>query len=63
MLYRYTLSGEFAGDTWHESVERAKNAARWEYGGALGEWTAVPEEETNAREFAVRQADLTSRPP
>ncbi len=55
MLYCYTAAGEFAGDTWHESVELAQQAAAHEYGAAVGPWQPVPEGEGNAHDFAVRQ--------
>lgn len=41
-LFRYTYGGEFAGDTWHQSLEQAKDQASYEYGSSLGEWIAVP---------------------
>lgn len=44
MLYRFTASGEFAGDTWHQNLDDAKHQAVYEYGEALGEWQPVPED-------------------
>jgi len=41
-LFRYTHAGQFAGDTWHQSLEQAKDQASYEYGSSLGEWIAVP---------------------
>jgi hypothetical protein len=35
MMYRYTRSGEFCGDTWHRNLEEAFAQAEYEYG--LGE--------------------------
>ena len=32
MLYRYTDTGEFCGDTWHESLGDAFAQAEYEYG-------------------------------
>jgi hypothetical protein len=32
MMYRYSRSGEFCGDTWHESLESALGQAEYEYG-------------------------------
>lgn len=32
MMFRYTRKGEFCGDTWHESMDRAFDQARSEYG-------------------------------
>ena len=36
MLYRYTLGGQFCGDTWHATLEDAKSQAEFEYEQALG---------------------------
>jgi hypothetical protein len=41
-LWRWDANGEFAGDTWHESVEDAMGQAEFEYGVALGAWRPVP---------------------
>lgn len=32
MMYRYTRTGEFCGDTWHECLESALGQAEYEYG-------------------------------
>ncbi len=32
MMFRYTSSGEFCGDTWHETLEDAIAQAGYEYG-------------------------------
>jgi len=32
MMYRYTRSGDFCGDTWHEDLESAFEEAEFEYG-------------------------------
>ena len=57
MLYRYTAGGEFGGDTWRERVEMAKHAAAYEYGEAVvGPWKAMPESESDAHGFAIRNA-------
>jgi hypothetical protein len=31
-LFRLSADGQFAGDTWHESVEEAKEQAKFEFG-------------------------------
>jgi hypothetical protein len=41
-LYRYTVSGEFSGDTWHETVADADHQLYFEFGGATTPWTVVP---------------------
>jgi hypothetical protein len=42
LLLRWTDAGEFGGDTWHESTERAKDQARFEYEIEEEDWH-VPE--------------------
>jgi hypothetical protein len=53
-LDRLTESGEFGGDSWHQSVAEAKRQATFEYGDALGEWVEIPAEELDAEDYAVR---------
>ena len=52
-LYRMTQRGEPGGDTWHQSVEDAKDQAVYEYGDAVGAWNEIPADVPDAREFAV----------
>jgi hypothetical protein len=42
-LFRYTATGAFAGDTWHERKEDAEAQALFEYPGLVGEWMEVPD--------------------
>jgi hypothetical protein len=56
MLYRYTVDGQFCGDTWHQTLEEAKNQAEFEYGRALGPWLLVPEAEADGHEYAISYA-------
>jgi hypothetical protein len=57
MMFRYTTVGEFGGDTWHATVEAARSQAEYEYGEALLlPWLDVPEEISDAHQFAVRYA-------
>ena len=42
MLFRYTAEGEFGGDTWHPSLDAAREQVEYEYEEALGEWVHVP---------------------
>ncbi|MFO1187379.1 MAG: hypothetical protein U1E87_07995 [Alphaproteobacteria bacterium] len=37
-LYRIAKDREFAGDTWRETIEEAKEQAQFEYGDAVSEW-------------------------
>ena len=41
MMYRYGAGGEFAGDTWHESIEDAMEDAKYEYEIGEGDWQQV----------------------
>jgi hypothetical protein len=60
MLFRYTAAGDFAGDTWHESLDKAKGQAQFEYGQALGPWHEIPEAVAKGAEveFALNKAEL-----
>jgi hypothetical protein len=42
-LYRYKTTGKFCGDTWHESLEYAKEQAHHEYGDSVEKWEEIPE--------------------
>jgi hypothetical protein len=44
MMYRFTSEGEFCGDTWHETVERAFDQAEHEFGLAKTDFEMVPDE-------------------
>lgn len=41
-LERWTATGDYAGDTWHETLDQAYQQAHYEYGDLLGSWQAVP---------------------
>src|SRR5690606_17290127 len=41
LLFRFTETGEYAGDTWHQSIEEAKAQAEFEYGLAGDAWQVV----------------------
>ena len=56
MLFRYTAHGDFGGDTYHATPEEALEQASFEYGDALGEWLAVPDDVRDAHSFAVQYA-------
>ena len=56
MLFRYTAHGDFGGDTWHATVEEAREQAAYEYGEALLPWIEVPSDVTDAHTFATRYA-------
>lgn len=52
-LLGLTANGEFAGDTWHRSVEEAKDQAAHQFGANL-RWTSIPESESDPVQYAVR---------
>jgi hypothetical protein len=56
MLFRYTAQGELAGDTWHKTVKDAQEQAIFEYRDALGKWSEVPADVTDAHAYAIRCA-------
>jgi hypothetical protein len=56
MLFRYTAHGELGGDTWHQSVDDAREHAIYDYSDALGEWVDVPEEVEDAHAYAIQYA-------
>jgi hypothetical protein len=56
MVFRYTAHGEFGGDTYHASVDEAKEDTEAEYEDALLAWEDVPEQVGDAHAFAVRYA-------
>ena len=56
MLFRYTAHGEFGGDTWHPSLENAREQVDYEYEGSLGEWVHVPPDVDDAHAYAIQYA-------
>ena len=56
MLFRYTAYGEFGGDTWHQSVDDAREHAIYDYSDALDDWVDVPTDVEDAHAYAVRYA-------
>ena len=56
MLFRYTVHGEFAGDTWHPTVEGAREHAIYDYSDALDAWIDVPNDVPDAHAFAIHYA-------
>jgi hypothetical protein len=57
-LERFDETGADAGDSWHRSVEEAKEQAREEYGESVGMWTSVPDGEEDPFAFGLRLADV-----
>lgn len=56
MLFRYTARGEFGGDTWHPSLDSAREQVEFEYEDAVGEWVHVPKHVDDAHAYAIRYA-------
>lgn len=54
-LTRIGIDGSFGGDTWHISIEEAKQQAVYEYGALLSEWKQVPSDITDIVAFALSQ--------
>lgn len=42
-LYRFERDGTFAGDTWHTSLDEAKQQAVFEYDSRMCEWCRIPD--------------------
>jgi hypothetical protein len=53
MLYRYLLDGTFVGDTWHETLDGAKQQVDFEYVLA-SPWRDVPPEVADPVSWARR---------
>jgi hypothetical protein len=56
MLFRYTVHGEFGGDTWHPSIDAAREHAIYDYSDALGDWIDVPDDIEDAHAYAIQYA-------
>ncbi len=52
-LFRFTETGEYAGDTWHQSIEEAKKQADFEYGVAKDSWQRIPSEVKDVVRFTL----------
>ena len=49
MMYRYTRSGEFGGDTWHENLDSAFHQAEHEYGLSSSDFLVVRDDSQGAK--------------
>lgn len=54
-LFRFSAKGEFAGDTWHLTLDDAREQAEYEFGSALGRWNAIPEGVPDPQAYARDQ--------
>jgi hypothetical protein len=57
-LLRLKDSGQCVGDTWHLSVEEAKEQAEIEFADHLSDWENIPLEVDDTVAFAVAKAPL-----
>jgi hypothetical protein len=57
LLFRHDASGGCVGDTWHQSLQDAKDQATFEYSGVKFDWCDVPASVKDAVEFGVAQLD------
>ena len=55
-LERFDETGAEVGDSWHQSIEEAKEQAREEYGEGVGVWMPVPANEADPVAFGLRLA-------
>jgi len=55
-LFRYTTDGRCVGDTWHQSLEDAKEQAEMEFSEHVSEWKVVPLE-VDPVAFALTQIE------
>jgi hypothetical protein len=58
-LYRYTKSGDPAGDTWHATEADAFAAVLGEFGNRVSSWTDVPDDVEDELRFALEWATKT----
>lgn len=53
-LFRYAQNGEVVGDTWHTSIDEAKEQADSEYGDFISEWVSVPDTVKDAFTYGLK---------
>lgn len=56
-IKRFTESGTFSGDTWHETFDDATHQATFEYDVPTARWVVVPDEIIDPISFALTRAD------
>lgn len=52
-LFRFTADGQVVGDTWHTTVEEAKQQAHFEFPELLSGWKSVPANVENVVAFGL----------
>jgi len=53
-LFRFTADGRVVGDTWHTTVEEAKQQARFEFADLLSDWKSVPADVEDMVSFGLK---------
>jgi hypothetical protein len=56
LMFRFTNSGEFCGDSWHKTLADASATAADEFGSTVGAWVEVPAVEQDDLAYALRLA-------
>jgi hypothetical protein len=51
-LLHFAADGSECSDTWHETVDDAREQAAFEFERLLGQWKPVPDEAPDLRAFA-----------
>jgi hypothetical protein len=54
-LIRLTSTGEFCGDTWHQTLDDARNQLAFEF-ESVGTFQPIPADVTDAEAFVTRTA-------
>ena len=54
-LFRFTKNGDYAGDTWHQSIDDAQGQAEYEYQVQAVDWYPIPQNATDALLFMLNQ--------
>jgi hypothetical protein len=54
-LFRHDAQGRCVGDTWHMSVQDAKDQALFEYPGVSLDWREVPTDVADPVQFGIAQ--------
>ncbi len=53
-LFRFTADRKIVGDTWHSTIDEAKNQASFEFKNLLSEWKLVPDDVEDAIAFGLK---------
>lgn len=52
-LERYTSTGQFAGDTWHRTLDEAHSQADFEFPGTEIRWQPIPDAIDDPLQYVV----------